>query len=322
MIIECYDAGHIVGSLYQPSQLLVLAHGEDTIVGSLQCLNQACAGFQRNNFLGLGTFHIELHGLLCYMIFFSYLACEYVPISADILFLVGWYAKQGHTVARNGVVKLTGIVVGQSQAIALLCLIEEAGKYFQGVGAFLVNVIARVAANEALQRNFQEEQALGGVFFLKTEGSGRVATSSARDKYLPLVLRVKVDKHVACHESGLHALGTRESSLLIAREYTLQWSVLYIIGVENCQFDGTSDAVVSSQCCTFSLKPLAVYIGLYGIFVEVELNVDQLLANHVHVALQNDGFAVLHSWCGALADDDVARFVDYGLKVMAFPPIS
>ena len=58
--------------------------------------------------------------------------------------------------------------------------------------------------------------------------------------------------------------------------------------------------VVGTQCGTLSTHPLAVNISLYGVLVEVEVHVNKFLAHHIHVALQNQGRAVLVTLCGRL----------------------
>ena len=48
--------------------------------------------------------------------------------------------------------------------------------------------------------------------------------------------------------------------------------------------------------------------------VKMEFNIDELVADHVHVALQDDAGLVLHARRGGLADDDVASLIDLGLQ--------
>ena len=48
---------------------------------------------------------------------------------------------------------------------------EETGKNLDGVGAFLVDVIARVTAVESLQRSFHEEIASWSLLTIEVEGS-------------------------------------------------------------------------------------------------------------------------------------------------------
>ena len=96
--------------------------------------------------------------------------------------------------------------------------------------------------------------------------------------------------------------------------------MLNVVGLEYGQLNGTANAVVGTQRGALGAQPLAVDIGLDGIEVEVELHIHQLVAHHVHVALQDDGLALLVAWRGAFAYDDVTRLVDVRLQMVALAP--
>ena len=74
---------------------------------------------------------------------------------------------------------------------------------------------------------------------------------------------------------------------------------------------GYSDAVVCSQRGSFGLHPLAIYVGLDSVLHKVELRMRVLFAHHIHVALQDKRFPVLHTCGGRLAYDDVSCLVAY-----------
>ena len=94
--------------------------------------------------------------------------------------------------------------------------------------------------------------------------------------------------------------------------------MLDVVAVEHCQLDGTTYTVVGTQCGTLGAQPFSVYISLDGILVKVELDIHQLVANHVHVALQDYRLAVLVAGGGGLAYQYVACLVDYSLETMVF----
>ena len=94
--------------------------------------------------------------------------------------------------------------------------------------------------------------------------------------------------------------------------------MLDIVGSEDGKFDGTADTVVSTEGSTLCLQPFTVYIGLDGILMEVELYVYQFIANHIHVALEDDGISVLISRSCSLANENVSCFVNQSLELMAF----
>ena len=170
-----------------------------------------------------------------------------------------------------------------------------------------------MSALQALYRSCEEEHTLGSSLTLECEASRSSLSAGARDEDLAFVLRVEVDEHIAFHETCLHAHSTSETCLLVACEHTLQRSVLDVVAVEDSQFDGASDAVVSTESCALSVEPFAVDISLNSVGVEVEVYVYEFVADHVHVALQDECRSVLMTLCSRLADYYVARLVGLGL---------
>ena len=85
--------------------------------------------------------------------------------------------------------------------------------------------------------------------------------------------------------------------------------MLNIVACQDSQLDGAAYAVVSTQCGSLSLEPFSIYVSLDGVFVEIEINIHQLITNHVHVALQDDGFSVLVAWSGCFADEHITCFI-------------
>ena len=138
--------------------------------------------------------------------------------------------------------------------------------------------------------------------------------TGTRYENLAFILGVKVDEHVARHETGLQTEGTGEACFLIHGEEAFDRTVGDVVAVEERQFHRTAYAVVCTQRGAFSLQPLTVNIGLYGVGLEIDVYIHQFVAYHVHMALQHDGGTVLITRCGGLADEHVARLVNLGRK--------
>ena len=112
----------------------------------------------------------------------------------------------------------------------------------------------------------------------------------------------------------MHTFCTSQAGLFVAREDAFQRPVLNVVRFEQSHFHSDSDAIVSAERSAFRFHPFTIDIGLDGILREVEVDVAILLADHIHVALQDDCLAVLHSWGCRLADDDVSCFVSAGIE--------
>ena len=240
-------------------------------------------------------------------------SCEHVPVGTYCLLLACRNCEHDATVAWDSVVQFARVELSKAKIHLLLLLVEEASENLDGVSAFLVDVVARVSALQSLYRSCEEEHTLGSSLTLECEASRCCLATSARDEDLSFVLRVEVDEHIALHETCLHAHSTSEACLLVACEHTLQRSVLDVVAVENSQFDSASDAVVSTESCALSVEPFAVDISLDSVGVEVEVYVYEFVADHVHVALQDECRSVLVTLCSRLADYYVARLVGLGL---------
>ena len=93
--------------------------------------------------------------------------------------------------------------------------------------------------------------------------------------------------------------------------------MLNIVACQDSQLDGAAYTVVSTEGSAFCLKPFSVYVSLDGVFVEIEINIYQFIANHVHVALQDDGFSMLVAWSGSFTDEHITGFIYQRFKLMS-----
>ena len=142
-------------------------------------------------------------------------------------------------------------------------------------------------------------------------------TTGAGYEDFALILRVKIDEHLSGHKARLHAVSTGQSGFLITCKDALNRTMLNIVACQDSQLDGAAYTVVSTQCSAFCLKPFSVYVSLDGVFVEIEINIYQFIANHVHVALQDDGFSMLVAWSGSFTDEHITGFIYQRFELMS-----
>ena len=237
--------------------------------------------------------------------------CKDVPIGAHILLHIVGNGHHNASVARYGIVQLARIETGQAHIILFLLQVNKSSKQLNGIGAFLVNVVARVSARKSLNRNLQEEIVFGRLFFFKMEYGMRAAAACTRYENLPFVFRVEVDEPVACHKSGLHTRCARHLCFFVAGENAFQWPVFYVVAFEYGQLHGHANAVVGAKRRTLSLHPIAVYISLNGIRVKVELYVNQLVAHHIGMALQYNHLSVFVARCSGFTYNYVVHSINF-----------
>ena len=99
---------------------------------------------------------------------------------------------------------------------------------------------------------------------------------------------------------------------------TLYFAVLNVVRVEYCQFVSHANAIVCAQGCAFCFQPFAVHVGLNGIFMEVEIQVYELVADHVYMALQYDCGCIFHTLGCRFGNKHVASLVYLGVQIVAF----
>ena len=97
--------------------------------------------------------------------------------------------------------------------------------------------------------------------------------------------------------------------------------MLQVLGLQHCHDGCHAQTVVGTQRRAFRLHPIPVHVGLDGILGEVVHRVIILLRHHVHVGLQDDSLAVLHTRGGRLADDDIACLVHKGFQAQALTKV-
>ena len=93
--------------------------------------------------------------------------------------------------------------------------------------------------------------------------------------------------------------------------------MLNVVAFEQSQLNSATNAIVGAQCGAFCFQPFAVNIGLNGVVEEVDVNVYQIVAYHVHVALKDNDGLVFITWCGGFANNNVACFVNLSFQVVA-----
>ena len=237
--------------------------------------------------------------------------CEHIPIGAHVLLYIVRNSHYNASVAWYGVVQFARIETSQAYIVFFLFQVNKSRKQLDGVGSFLVNVVARVSARKSLNRNLQEEIVFGGLFFFKMEHSMRATAACTRHENLPFVFRIKVDEPVACHKSGFHSRCASHLCFFVAGENAFQWPMLYIVAFEYGQLHGYANAVVGAKRRTLSFHPFAVYIGLNGIRVKVKIYVNQLVAHHISMALQYNHLSVFVARCGRFTYNYVIHSINF-----------
>ena len=198
---------------------------------------------------------------------------------------------------------------------------QDAGQQLVGVGQVLVDVVAAVAAFQAAHGDAVGSAVFRSGFQFVPHLHDGVHATGAADEDLAFILRVEVEEDTAGEVVRVEFHGASEASLFVDGEDALERTVFHLRVGDDGQGRSHADAVVSAEGRAVGMQPLALDDRLDGVFLEVVLLVAVLLANHVHVGLQDDGLAVFHALGGGHGHDDVATvFLDIA-DVMVFCPL-
>ena len=184
-----------------------------------------------------------------------------------------------------------------SQACAVLgdSLVHEASHELVGVATTLIDLQARVSALQPLQQNLNGCVFLVGLHLLVGEcGCDIDATSRTYHEFAPC-LRVEVEQDVALQLVAWQVVSAEHASLLVGSDKTLNRSVNQCLVLHDSHDGSYADTVVRTERCALSTYPLAVYVSLDRVGLEVVCRLLALLWHHIHVSLKDDTLLVLHT---------------------------
>ena len=186
---------------------------------------------------------------------------------------------------------------------------HEASHELVGVAAALVDLQTRVSALQALQQNLNGSVLLVGLHFLVVECGCDVDAASRTDYELAPCLRVEVEQDVALQLVAWQVVSAEHARLLVGCDKTLNRSVNQCLVLHNSHDGSHADAVVGTESSALSAYPLAVYVCLDRVGLEVVCRLLALLRHHVHVRLKDNTLLVLHTCRCGLAHHDVSGSV-------------
>ena len=136
-----------------------------------------------------------------------------------------------------------------------------------------------------------------------------VDASGAADEQLALILRVEVDQDAAGEEVRFKGEGSVESGLLRGGEEALYPAVGQFLVLQHGQLGSYAYAAVGSESGVLGYQPSVLHHCLDGVLGEIVLDPAVLLADHVGVALEDEGRGVLPAGGGGYGDEDIAGLI-------------
>ena len=218
-------------------------------------------------------------------------------------------AEHGVGLARDGVAQIAAVEVAQTQLVALHALPQQTGHRLVRIDAALVDVVARVAAQQVRNVDPEEGVVLRRRLGRVAERGDGVDAARTADEDLAIVLRVEVDEVLAREHPLAQLESAGEARLLVHGEQRLQRTVLRLGVDQHGQRRGHADAAVGAQRRTLGTHPAVLDARADGVVLEVELHVGVLLAHHIHMGLEDHRGLRLVTRRGGLAHHHVANGV-------------
>ncbi len=144
--------------------------------------------------------------------------------------------------------------------------------------------------------------------------------SGTADKHLPLVLRIEIDKSLACKEAVFHILGSVHTGLLGDGKNALKKSHRQI-AFQKGETSGDAYAVICTQRGILGNEPAVLYLITDGVFEEVVLHPGILLTHHILMRLKNESRNVLLSFARRTGYADIAYLIFFDGKTAAGRPL-
>ena len=173
-----------------------------------------------------------------------------------------------------------------------------------------------MTADQVFHIDTIERQALWGSLLLQSEVCYCINAASAADENLALILRVKVYQILAGEHTLAEVESTRKTSLLIDSEQRLQRTMLRLLIQQQSHRSRHTDTIVSSERRTLGTYPLAIHNGTNSVVLEVKLHIAVLLADHIHMRLQDNRWTRLITRCGGLTHHDITYLIALPLDIV------
>ena len=234
------------------------------------------------------------------------ICCEMVQQNTGCFLFFRIQADGRLRFAGDSVAEVTAVDEAKVEIGLIFQQVQVAHQNLVGIAQPFVYFATGMSAVQAFHFDFEVLHVRIGVTRFVMEHRLRIFAACASHKDFTFVFAVEVQQDIACHESFFECSGSGQPGFFIYGEKAFDRSVLDIIGREDRQFGGYTDAIVGTQSRTVGAKPVSVDDCFDRIVVEIMCGSIILFADHVHVGLQNDCRQVFFAGSSRFRHQDVA----------------
>ena len=284
---------------------------------SAPCLDAVGNGAQQGDDLARGSggqsvaaqcVHVEsLHNGFGLFVLLPDLSLQLLGNAVDALQVDAHSHQVGSAGTGDGVVLGTAGETGQTQGHQVLDAAHELAHDLVGVGTLLVDLHTGMTALEAIHHQ-ADAGAIDGTA-LAGQGDGSGCAAGAGNGKDALFLGVDVDEGTAlqlmqvCHSSAQH------TDLLVHSDDDFQRRMRNGGVSQQSQRKSDGDAVIAAQGGALGVDILTVVGHIQALGGHIDGAVSILLADHIHVALNDDGIVILVTAGAFLEQDNVVGLV-------------
>ena len=207
----------------------------------------------------------------------------------------------GGTGTGDGVVLGAACKGSQAQGHQILDTAHELAHDLVGVGAVLVDLNAGVAALETI--NSQTDAGAVDSTALASQGDGSGSTTCAGNGEDALFLGIDVDQGAALQIVQVDDRSAQHANLLVNGDDDFQRRMGNGGVGHQSQSKGNGNAIVAAQSGALGVDIAAIVGDIQALGGHIDGAVGILLADHVHVALDDDGIVILVA-AGAILEND------------------
>ena len=232
---------------------------------------------------------------------------------------LGGNAEDGERLARNGVAQVAAVETVQHRPVGQQ-LVKQPRHQLVGVGAPLLDVVARMAAGQPLDVDTEIFEPVGRRRHHRAEFGHGIHAAGAADKEFALVLRIEVDEVLPRQHPLAQPERSRQAGLFVDGEERFERRMRDGRGGQHRQCGSHADPVVGAERRPLGTHPPVVDAGADRVVLEVERHVRIFLTDHIHMRLENHRRTPFVTGRRRFADHDVARLVAPVLQSVLLRP--
>jgi len=186
---------------------------------------------------------------------------------------------------------------------------EYTGQDFVGIATATVNIHAAVAALQVAYLHQKGFHGSGCGFFLVVPVDQRIHAAGAADGEHVVFFGIEVEQEFAFEQAFAQVFGAAKSLFFVEGKQRFQGRMRNVFGCQHRQNSRYTQSVVGPERSAPGAYPVAVYIHIDALGIEVEIDACIFGVHHIEVALQDGHGAFFMAWRSRFFDNDISKII-------------